>query len=53
MTRKEYMWVPVSLLPDSVISAYVLSALILNKHVLFEISKGMLDVSPMTNSSNT
>ena len=41
MTRKENMWVPVSLLPGSIISAYDLSNLIVNKWVLFEISKGM------------
>ena len=41
MTRKEYMWVLTSLLPESVISAYPLSALIVNKHVLFQISKDM------------
>ena len=44
MTSKEYMWVPVSLLPSSVISAYILSNLIINKRVLFEISKGMYDL---------
>ena len=41
MHRKEYMWVPASLLPDVVIAAYALADLIVNGRVLFEISKGM------------
>jgi len=41
MKRKEYMWVPASLLSDVIIEQYALASLIINGHFLFEISKGM------------
>jgi hypothetical protein len=41
MHRKEYMWIPISLLPVSAIRAYTLQSLLVNGRVLFEISKGI------------
>jgi hypothetical protein len=41
MERYEYMWIPISMLPPTIVHAYDLQNLITNGRVLVEISKGM------------